>query len=126
MLSASFKRSETVSKVPENWTDNEEPRFAVAAMELYRAFTAAEQLAIERKVHGTGAFHLIRVSVLDSDGQDKTGVAVLRQEDSVRISQFKESVVKLAKERGIGDKELAYAVIASMMDIFKTTEKEHG
>jgi hypothetical protein len=114
-----------IGKPPENWSDAEEPRFAVAAMELYRTLTATEQLALERKSHGEGVFHLIRVSVLDSDGQDQTGVTVLRQEDSARIDSFKKKVIDLARSNGIQDKELAYAVIASMMEFFPK-EPSHG
>lgn len=108
-----------VGKAPENWSDADEPRFAVAAMELFRSITASEQINLERRAQGPGAFHLIRVSVLDSEGVDRTGVTVLRQENSERIAAFRAKVADIAKESGIQDKELAYAVIASMMDYFQ-------
>lgn len=118
-----------VGKAPRAWQDTDLPRFAQGAMELCRAYLSAEELALERRKAASGSFRMIRVSVLDSEGNDHSGVAMLRQEDAEKVSKFREQLRMLAAGYQIAGRELAYAVIADMMDEITRTSEEgalHG
>ncbi len=113
-----------IGKAPPLWGDSEANRFAAGAMELCRTYLAAEELALERGRYGKGSFRMIRVSVLDSEGRDQSGVAMLRQEDAGRVADFSAEVRRLAQKYDLGTRELAYAVIADMMEVFERAVQE--
>ena len=115
-----------IGKPPSAWDDSDKSRFLSAAMELARGFLGAEELGIELRQRGDSALHLLRVSILGSEGREQNGVVVLRGEQKARVDAFRQEVVRLATERGFEHQDLKYAVIAAMMDLAETSATKEG
>lgn len=115
-----------LGKMPRAWADADVPRFGQAAMELCRAYLGAEELALESRKVPKGSFRMIRVSVLDAEGHDTSGVALLRQEDAEKVRAFRAELREMARRQGIVGRELAYAVIADMMEEFNRSSEEES
>jgi hypothetical protein len=112
-----------LGKPPLNWTDEDKRQFEYRAVESSRKFLASEELLLEaRETRHNG--QLIRVSVLDSNGNERHGVSTTSL-DKERLSSFQTEVLNLAKEHGVDGEDLAFAVITSMMNILDSdSEKE--
>ena len=113
-------------KLPERWNDDDVLQFAQGAMELCRAYLAAEEMSLERRHHKPGSFRMIRVSVLNSEGEDRSAVAMLRSEDVKRVDAVVKQVRAEAAAANVAPRELAYAVIAEMMALLDEGEGQGG
>jgi hypothetical protein len=105
-----------VGKPPPSWTNGDAAQFPYAAMELCRKVLASEELALERRLHTKAEFRLIRVAVLDSEGREQSGVAVVRPVERAKVSKVLLAFDRLLDEQRTGEHGLAAAVIAELMD----------
>jgi len=103
-------------KPPTQWTDDDAQRFPAAAMQICRGFLGAEQLVLELKTTQHDAMRLVRVSVLDSQGGERSGIAVLRPQSIEKVSDFLHSVRELALKHEMLEGDVTYAVIAALLD----------
>lgn len=106
-----------VGKMPEHWTDNDVRHFEYRVVDVARAFRAAEALQVETGDPSAGrpGPRLLRVSVLDSEGRERHGIAASKLAAS-RLVSFQAAINSLADEHGIAGDDLAYGVIAAMVD----------
>jgi len=111
-------------KPPFHWTDADVTRFSYSIMELVRGFVAAEQLLLQRASHPDQDLQMIRVAVLDSQGREQSGVAVLRKKDEAKIRKFQQQTEQLASKNGINSADLIYAVIAEMLNRLNKESRE--
>lgn len=105
-----------IGKPPPSWTDGDAAQFPYSAMELCRKVLASEELALERGFHANADFRLVRVAVLDSEGREQTGVAVVRRAERAQVSQVLKEFDRLVGGSVSGEQGLAAAVIAELMD----------
>jgi hypothetical protein len=105
-----------VGKPPPTWTDGDAAQFPYSAMELCRKVLASEELALERRLHKEADFRLVRVAVLDSEGREQSGVAVVRPSERAKVSKVMKEFDRLLDGNDAGEYGLAAAVIAELMD----------
>lgn len=109
-----------IGKPPPSWTDGDAAQFPYSAMELCRKVLASEELALERGFHANADFRLVRVAVLDSEGREQTGVAVVRPAERAQVSKVLKEFDRLVGGSVSGEQGLAAAVIAELMDRLAT------
>ena len=105
-----------LGRPPTQWSDQDVALFGLQAQTVCDQFRATEALTLALGQHRTDGLHAYRVSVLDGDGTERTGVSVLTDRESERVQRFKAKVQALAAELGIYGDDMAYAVIASMLE----------
>ena len=106
-----------LGKPPTIWSDDDVRQFEFRALEASRDFLAAEQLT----TNGNGSqIHrsIIRVSVLDDDGNEHHGISTATADDE-RLTGFRQALGELAEEHGLESRDMAFAVIATMMDMLR-------
>jgi hypothetical protein len=111
-----------LGKPPLNWTDEDVRQFEYRAVEASRKFLATEELLLESGQANRNG-HLLRVSVLDSKGNERHGISTTSLEDE-RVSAFQEKVMDLAREHELEGEDVAFAVISSMMEFLDTESKQ--
>lgn len=108
-----------IGKPPASWTDADAQQFTHGAMELCRKLLSAEALSLTKgRRKEIKDFHLIQVSILDSQGNDRAGVAVLHPKDTELAGIFLEEVQALAQKHGLDRESMAWAVISGLMQQF--------
>jgi len=116
----------TVGKPPSHWRDEDLQTFAQGAMRICRGFLSGEQLTLELKSMKASPTRVVRVSVLDAEGSEESGIAVLRSEDEGRVENFIRGVRQLACEHGVADSDLRYAVITALLPAEKHARQSVG
>jgi hypothetical protein len=106
-----------LGKPSSGWDDSDLSRFLHESMKMVGSFLGAEQLSLELHQRNDHETKLIRVSVLDSQGKESTGVAVLRASQQKELVKFCKRVERLAADVGIESREAAYLVISEMLEI---------
>lgn len=108
-----------IGKPPLHWSDGDSQHFEYRALEAARAFHGAEELRLARGSkarRGNGASRaLLRVSVLDADGNERHGIATCNGQRK-NLDAFHAAVHELAEQHGISTDDLAYSVIAAMLE----------
>lgn len=104
-----------IGKPATHWSDTDAQQFDYRALEVSRAFLAAEEMMLAlNEGHADGQRNLMRVSVLDSTGLERHGIAAWSANG--KLTAFLDDVQSLATKHGIASNDLAFAVVASMMD----------
>ncbi len=113
-----------VGKPVTHWTDADAQHFDYRALDVARAFCAAEEmaLAVARKPSAE-VLPMVRVSVVDSHGKERHGVTSLSSKG--KLSGFLSAVERLADEHGVSGDDFAYAVIATMMNRVAAPGSDH-
>lgn len=112
-----------LGKPPSNWTDEDVRQFEYRALESSRDFLASEEL-LGSGGHRDGS-QIIRVSVLDGEGNEHHGISTTTLDDA-QITSLRNAVTSLAVEHGIEDRDAAFAVIAEMMNLISQQNQERS
>ena len=105
-----------LGRQPSQWTDQDVALFGLQAQAVCDQFRATEALALALGRHSTHGLRSYRVSVLDGQGNERTGVSVLTEPETDRLRRFQAEVRALAVKHGVEGADMAYAVIASMLE----------
>lgn len=111
-----------LGKPPNIWSDEDVRQFEFRSLEASRDFLAAEQLTGPVNGQTNGIQQVIRVSVLDDDGNEHHGISTSGTGTN-RLTAFQEDLTRLAQEHGLEDRDMAFAVIASMMDVLNSDSR---
>ena len=113
-----------VGKPLTHWGDSDLPAFSAVALEFCRGFLAAEQLQIQAGTYEGTDCDLYRISILGTEGNERSGIAVLRAEERDRVEKFTKKLIELAKKHKIDTDNLAYSVIVGLLDITQDESAE--
>ena len=116
-----------LGKLPTHWRDEDRSHFRNIASKVCHSYQASLDLALTTAAEDGQLVRMVRLSVLDTQGQQNNHVAVLPEDKAKQYEAFAVKAAELAESMGLDPTDAASVFAVSLFgDIAEEQSEEVG